>query len=268
MTTKHENLAGWADFLTEARRPDATGEGQADTGGAYRKRWTWTGSLKEAMSLAEAGWSDGFKELSLRADGIVHRLAGNGDLLSIQAEAGDEVDIGLFMSEDPECMIEYQLSARRKPVVKFVVSASFASGVSPETIYNRGAAVVAAIDQIEASGMRCEVELSFDTRNDGRIYRTRVPLKRADDAVDRDKLAFAICHPSTLRRLYFRLAERFGKDDWEKRGGGSYGTPVDPEAEDDAIVIPSLRYGSEFGSMDAAVTYAESLIAQAVSAAN
>ena len=267
MTTKHEHLAGWADFIAEAGRPDATGCGNSDAHGKRRTEWTWTASLREAMSLAEAGWPDGFKELSVRADGIVHRLAGNGDLLAIQAEAGDEVDVGLFLAEDPESMIEYQLTARRRPVVKFIVSGTFSSGVSPETIYNRGAAIVAAIDQIEATGIRCEVDLSFDMSGDRRTYRTRVALKHADDAVDRDKLAFAICHPSTLRRLYFRLAERFGKEDWERRGGDSYGHPTDPEGEEGAIVIPALRHGSEFDSMDAAVEYAETLIAQAVSAA-
>src|SRR5262249_20209749 len=141
------------------------------------------------------------------------------------------------------------------------------SHVDAECIYNRGAAILAAIDPLESAGVRVEVDLdeTIEARR-GKVFRRTIPLKAADDPVDRDKLAFAICHPSTLRRLIFRLHEQQGRKRWEEMGAGTYGHPRDPDVGD-AIVIPCMKGNGGFRTQTEATAFANALIQQALHSA-
>lgn len=263
MKTETRQFTGWADFIDVVRRPassDVDPHSEHD-----RPEWTWTSNYDEALRLAMTGWAEGFKQVTVRADAIARAQAGL-EMTSHYAEAGDEVDVGLFLANEPECMIEFPLEPKRKPVVKFVVSASFSARVGAEAIYNRGAAVLAAIDILESAGIRVEVDLDESIEASGKEFRRTIPLKAADDPVDRDKLAFAICHPSTLRRLIFRLHEQEGLKRWREMGGGSYGHPRNPQVRD-AVVIPCMRGNDGFQTQEEATAFANSLIQQAMQSA-
>ena len=64
-----------------------------------------------------------------------------------------------------------------------------------------------------------DLDETIDAHN-GRTFWRIIPLKAADDVVDRDKLAFAIGHPSTLRRLIVLMNEQHGVKAWKEMGGG------------------------------------------------
>lgn len=259
---EHVRFGSWGEFMAQVRQPQSRDvAGHSETEGESNRRWTWTENYDEALHLAVAGWAEGFKRVTVKAEAIA-RATGKLTMDPRLAEAGDEVDVGMFLSGDPECMIEYPLEARRAPVVKIVVSVSFSSGVEAESIYNRGAAVVAAIDALEGDGVRVEVELDHSVGASGFTVRRRVVVKRGEEPLDRDKLAFALCHPSTLRRLFFRLYEQRGEDYWRKCGGMTYGAPVDPLEDEGAITVPSLT-GRGFESMEEAARFAEGLLTEA-----
>ncbi|MHC1764598.1 MAG: hypothetical protein AB9869_09855 [Verrucomicrobiia bacterium] len=263
MKTETRSFTGWADFIDLVRRPPSP---DVDAHSTHdRQEWTWTKDYDEALRLAMTGWAEGFRQVTVRADAIARAQAGL-EMTSHYAEAGDEVDVGLYLTGEPECMIEFPLEPKRKPVVRFVVSAAFSARVDAEAIYNRGAAVLAAIDVLESAGVRVELDLDESIEADRREFRRTIPLKAADDPVDRDKLAFAICHPSTLRRLIFRLHEQEGIKRWREMGGGSYGRPRNPKVTD-AVVIPCMRGNDGFASQEEATAFANALIQQAMASA-
>jgi hypothetical protein len=80
--------------------------------------------------------------------------------------------------------------------------------VDPQDIINRGAAVVALIDKIQSEGQRVEL-IAFchiaGRRNDRLIM--AVTVKRPEEPIDMDRVAFALAHPSMLRRAFFRVVE-------------------------------------------------------------
>lgn len=261
MSISKQHFPTWGAFVSQVSRPATVPERHAQSGQGSAA-WTWTETFADALVLAKTGWRDGFKAISAKADSI-SRAIGGESMTPRYADAGDEVDVGLFLEGEPEHFIEYPLEPQKRPVVKFVVSISFSCSVSAEAIYNRGAAVLAAIDALEASGVRCEVELDCSTGANTDME-VRVGLKAASDALDRDKLAFALCHPSTLRRLKFRLHEQRGNEYWRQVGGGGYGMPKNPAREAGAIILPCMTSGDGFYTLEQATASAEAMIAQAV----
>jgi hypothetical protein len=148
MKTETRRFLGWADFIEVVSRPaspDVDAHSEHD-----RTEWTWTENYAQALRLAMTGWADGFKQVTVRAEAIAKAHAGL-EMTSSYAEAGDEVEVGLLLAGEPECMVEFPVEPKRKPVVKFVVSAAFSSHVDAECIYNRGAAILAAIDLLGSS---------------------------------------------------------------------------------------------------------------------
>ena len=99
-------------------------------------------------------------------------------------------------------------AANSKPIVRIAVNVVCSAFVEPQDIINRGAAVVALIDKIQSEGQRVEL-IAFchveGSRNDR--YIMSVTVKRPEEPIDMDRVAFALAHPSMLRRCFFRAVE-------------------------------------------------------------
>lgn len=258
----------WEGFLTHVSAKPTVCDPHSEYENDRFCRFSQTKSYGEAFGLASSGWKDGASKLRETERQVAGLLPRGADIVGEYAEAGDEVDVGRYLDGEPENMIEYQLSESRKPVVRFVVSVTANSEVSTDAIFNRGAAVAAAIDALESSGVRCEVWASFDTDgayNYGIRNRAQVKVKGDSEALDIDRLAFAVCHPSMLRRLCFRLKELDGDEMHRRMGGHSYGCAIDPEPEADTIVLGCLLGPAQhvFRTRERAAEEARRMIAEA-----
>ena len=99
-------------------------------------------------------------------------------------------------------------AANSKPIVRIAVNVVCSAWVDPQDIINRGAAVVALVDKIQSEGQRVEL-IAFchiTGHNDDR-YIMSVTVKRPEEPIDMDRVAFALAHPSMLRRCFFRVIE-------------------------------------------------------------
>lgn len=230
----------WGEFLTAATLPTTVGECSGSIRGT--RSFTGTDSFEQAVGLAMNGWADGLAQMDAEFRRLQAALPCGDDVIPRFTEAGDEVDVGLFLDGDPENMIEYTMAPARKPVVKIVVSVTFSGGIPTESIFRRGAAVMLVVDGLESAGVRVEVVVDFTTNSRAGITRRTIMVKAADDAMDRDRLVFAICHPSMLRRLCFRLNETEGMKRWQDLGGDGYGMPENPEPDDNATIFPMMSY--------------------------
>ena len=96
------------------------------------------------------------------------------------------------------------------PIVKIYADIGATASTNASAMIRKGSAIVALIDQIEQSGQR--VELIACQRTDTKDYeydeqRIFITVKRADEVLDLDRIAFALAHPSMLRRVCFRIME-------------------------------------------------------------
>lgn len=175
-----------------------------------------TRSFAEAAKLAREGWHDGVarvQEIRATIGSAVQTL------VSSRAESigydvyGEYVDVGRFLTGEPECFgVRVSDDSSSKRVVRINVNLGVSAVVSHEAIFARGAVVIAAIDVIESTGARVEVygvhgSLKLDKR---KLHETHVLLKSANQPLDIDRLVFALCHPSAVRRLSFSVFEKYG----------------------------------------------------------
>ena len=93
---------------------------------------------------------------------------------------------------------------------------------------NWGACILSVVDSLEAQG-NCSIEVNICQGNKGGHGRSEfiVRLKDAGQHIDFDIMAFAIAHPSMLRRVMFGCMERVAEDGFEQLMGRGYGRPAE-----------------------------------------
>lgn len=245
MKTTRTHFKSWCDLIAAATAPVRCHYDNAASV-FNTEAFSGTRDFAQAEQLARFGWADGLDRMDDVFRNVAAQVSGGDEILARFCESGEEVDVGMYLEGDPECMIEYVQSPSNKRVVRMVVSASFSGAVSRESIFNRGAAVMAVVDGLEDRGIRVELVLDFSVTSRGaNHYRTAI-IKAAEEPMDRDRIVFAICHPSMLRRLIFRLHETESEAKWRELGGGSYGYVLNPEKTDDStFIMPGMNWDDD-----------------------
>ena len=130
---------------------------------AYRKdsrknnntEWVGTSTWEEAKELALAGWKDGLNEVEKYRAEILPLITDRVfRTKQVYAVSGYNVDVGAFLSNQPECFINKELEEKNYPgrIFKLVCSVSFSESVKRETIIKRGAMICALVDALEYAG--------------------------------------------------------------------------------------------------------------------
>ena len=226
------------EFLHEVRtKPREEDNNSASADNSAKKKWDMNAGWDGANELASRGWKAGLTKMA-RVRSLVE-LPDQSDR-SIQAQPffsdeGDEVDIDRYLAGETECMIQFtpELTPSYGRVAKVIVNLAASCGVDSDTMYRRGAAACILIDALESAGVRCEVWVMPNTEK-GRqhTFHSKVLVKRPDEHVEPDRMAFMLAHPAVMRRLGFRLVEQQPPDTWGKITWQGYGRPDDiTEAE-------------------------------------
>jgi hypothetical protein len=228
-----------------------------------------TESLQAALDLARNGWKAGTDKLvsGLGAANLLTHAA-PVPFLSYDV-AGSLPDVAEFCAGNPACMITYSDdSAKTKPIYRFVISLAFSSLVSGAAIINRGAAILSYVQKLELEGARCEVFALFTAEKNAKRFSVGVTLKRPDEPLELDRLAFALSNPAMLRRILFACYER---QLWlENDFSSSYGAPSDA-MPDDWQAPQSVYFGKvtgtnayQFESMENALERVAQIVSDAI----
>ncbi len=240
----------FGEFLRQATKESDGKAGRASRslcGAGWERDFYQTGHFDEALKLAETGWADGAKQvLEKRAslESYVEAVAAARATQVGYDFTGDYVDVGRFLSGEPECFgTTYDGESSRGPVVRIVANGAVSCGVSADAIFARGAAILAAVDILEGAGRRVELTLAFGSKgwSDENLPNLEVfvPVKSPDQQIDIDRLAFALCHASSFRRFGFSIYEQNGHDP-------SCTCPAPVRVEDGVIKTPEACRPGDF----------------------
>lgn len=196
--------------------------------------WTLGDSYKRVQELAREGWSEGAQNIS---DILANRLPARSKVNRWKHDmAGVLPDVPRHLSGLPDCMLTRGHDNARKPVIAMFVNVWIRCDVKAKHMANYGAAVVAAIDQIENKGKHVELTAGVvapHSKNSQLIMSATWDVKRAQDPVDFGALAFSLAHPGASRR--------FGWDMWrrsDKRDDTGYGRGVGYIAKEEDLIDP------------------------------
>lgn len=201
------------EYLADLARSDkGVARCSQDTG---RRDFFWTETYAEAEGLVAKGWADGVARVNKHRDGLAAFLAAAKTAKSKTFGwdvTGDFIDVGRVLSGEPECCgqeFDHGDTVSKK-VVSIRLNQCVSGAVSADAIAARGVAVLVAVDLLESCGIRCEVICSTATEGHGLHLTANVTVKRPNEVVDPDRLAFIVAHPSSFRRFGFRWMELYG----------------------------------------------------------
>lgn len=179
--------------------------------------WYGSDNLEHYYEIMETGY-----ELD-KIDASLKGMSTN-DNYALQANfdvTGSDVEMGRYMTGDPNCMIDYQLIQSNK-YITIVCGSAELGNMKTNRVFKRLIAICSIIDRLELDNYR--VRLMIGTANvdfgDDHHNLTLVNIKNYDENLSLVKLA-AVLHPSYHRRLTFLY--RGGHKEYLKNGGSGMG---------------------------------------------
>jgi len=163
---------------------------------------------------------------------------------------GSEVDIGAYLSGEPECMVDavpQRISARGR-VVTFLVPAGFPNTTPHSAVHHRGVALAALCSSIIAAGHSVEVWSGFTPYvSETERFASMARVISAAEPLDMGRLMFVMAHSAMLRRLWFAvwdsapesIARRMFDERYGRPPNGCYQEDL-PEGITDPYILPYL----------------------------
>jgi hypothetical protein len=182
--------------------------------------WSGTDSFETALNLATYGWEEGLKKIRLLTKEITPKFY---ELFPRQ-DAGEELrrDVGGAYEDpvisdigiDPLDMINFKSKfdtiKQGNSLQRLIIETGVSGCISPETLFIRGACILALLESLETFGFRIEVILQSttkSTRDPNALSVIRTTLKTFEEHSDYDKFAFCIANSAFERRLMFSCIE-------------------------------------------------------------
>lgn len=243
MATIRTHFNSLGDFLKAASQDSLSGARSSRREGPGEDQFSGTRTFEEAMDLAVRGWTEGRKN-------IMKTLATAETTLAFVPSftmdvAGAYPVAALAAAGDPCSMVDLApIEERRRPIVRLVIQRSGSAAYGVDEFTNYGAAVLSYVEGIEAAGFRCEITAAFvsDFGEDGDQI-TTVTVKRAEEPMEFDRMAFVLTHPAFFRRIGFGVMESIPVlSGWLTRHSYGYSRNPKPEQFDhDQILVPGVN---------------------------
>lgn len=255
LTHTYDSLQAFADFAAGGDQNDSSRVSRQTTD-IYGKGWFGTETFAEASALVREGWSEPRADVLALTGAIVTDAMASVDAMRMRAHfdfTGSEVDMGRFVTGEPENMVDYRMTAEQSfdRVFTLVVSIGVSAGISPEKIRARGAAIMALVDVLGQCGISTEIYAEHVCEAGSQKISNMIKVKSSDADTDLDTVMYAVAHPSMVRRMVFSAQERESEAVRNRFGFntmGGYGRPRDAMRGDDVnaqIVLPIIGYGND-----------------------
>lgn len=209
-----------------------------------------TKSLADAVKFSDEGWSEARPQIDKVLAEVQEQVGERFAQVSrVQIGlAGGGVHMGRYLAGRPDCMVGFrrQPSTRHGRMVRVVYDFGANGSTDAEEMLKRGAIVAVLIDTLATLGL--SVELVGETTvkiGDKGTHTTLVTLHDAKEQMDINALAYAVAHPSMLRRLTFAVREmsKFGLKAVESASHGR-SVPITMAKELEAdVVIDRIEHG-------------------------
>lgn len=204
--------------LTFANTAELFAYCQTDNGQSKASEYVKVGSFntfydwQTCVRHAQTGWPDGLALVSDLSQAYLDKVGSGMIRETFQpAVSGLFFDVGLVLSGEPESWletVETEEPSSGTKLITIALNATVSASVSGETIRQRGAAVLALVQLLEASGRSVRVLTGFALRSDSSAeLSATLQLKGYGETLDSDKLAFWLVAEDAFRRCFFRVAE-------------------------------------------------------------
>lgn len=256
-----ERYATWGEFVDRAEREaaDLAGSHVASRHSPREFGWDLSAGFAGALKLAREGWGDGESKVKQLSQVLFDRVSNQIEREFIQYDVeGSEIDVARYLDGEPECWQRFETRVTEgagRRIVTIAYNCAASAGVSADVLLAKGAAVVALVELLEFAGHGVRV-IICDGQQGSMLTETYVTVKEPDQPIDVSRIAFAVAHPATMRRLMFSVWEQFPPAVREAINvpHGGYGMPCDVRKahRGDIYMEHSMYGGHQWLNTDAA----------------
>lgn len=213
MTCVLKTYNTWHEFVRDADQTNGLNPSKRSSR-EHDAHWSGTNSFEETLHLATHGWPEGLRRIKDNVH-IIERFISHKQprkVLEYSVRGPGILDLERYQQGRPDSWITWEEQASQEgksnTVVPIMFNIGSSGGVNIKTLFLRGAAVCALIDVLEHSNIRVELCITVNNHVRSLDITHKVVMKRSEDALDMDRLAFALCNASTYRRLMFSIWEQ------------------------------------------------------------
>jgi hypothetical protein len=194
----------------------------------YYLSWQGGATTGEALTLARMGWDAVLTETLDLVESMVTKVDKAHDVDTFTPTwdvTGSDVDMGRYVSGEPENMISYPMvkTQRTQRMIQVCATVGARAQIGPEDMIRRGQIVTAFALIAQRLGYGCELWADSTAVHGGRGSRgdsmlsVRTMVKGPNDTIDPSRVLYAYAHPSMLRCLTFALRREI----WDGGVGGT-----------------------------------------------
>tara|TARA_R110002153_G_scaffold274037_1_gene446795 strand:+ start:34645 stop:35481 length:837 start_codon:yes stop_codon:yes gene_type:complete len=193
-------------------------------------------SFKKALECAQngGGWQKG-AEMMPRVH--VPNLTLKGRAIDTPYVDSDVVgfapNVPAYINGVPDSMLSFNEAPQGNKLLRVAVAVGRCASTKQKHVLNRGAAIMAVLDQLSRDGYSIELWALWRNSNDGKGVSIETCVKHGTDVWSPESIAMALCHVSFQRRLCWRVAESIeGQNHGASITRSSYGNGYATEYDD------------------------------------
>jgi len=213
-------------------------------------------SMNDAVTTALNGgnWQDGANKMPSLA--ICHdRLHGHTSDESIIENNmfGFAPNVGAYLSGAPDNMMSFETAPTGDKLLRVAVHVGRIWSSEQHQVLNRGAAIMAVLDQLSREGFNIELWAIWRNDDDGEGISVETCIKHGNDFWTPSSVAFALCHIAFQRRLCWRVAESVERGQ-AGYGLSGYGTGMSADFSDFDLSFGYVTEALKYDTLDKALT--------------
>lgn len=232
ITVEYKNLEQFIADISTKDYPRNSSESE-------NEKWSGSESVETAIEEAREGLNLGEVDLGIVRNEQLHDYINR----ATYSVAGGTVDIGKFLTGEPECMIDFQT----EDAMRFVtLNADICEhcGIGSAIFKRKSIAIACLVDELENNGFRVKLNvccnIDFSSRSGGRLKRLigMVTVKDYQQKLSIAQITGCVSQ-GFFRRLMFCFIEKYTPFDPDP----GYGRPGDDYKDIEGVILKNTENG-------------------------
>lgn len=212
--------------------------------------WYRSCDYARATYLLTHGWDSAAKKMSEKVK--LNKGIGSPARTSkpVYGVVGSQASVPRYLQGIPTNMVSRQTVYSKQKVITITKGISYSGRCSSEHILNESIKALELIQSLETSGQRVRLNVMLAASDDNRKHHSicKVCVKQPEERLNISKMAFALAHPSMLRRFFFRWIETDPFVEFDI--GDAYGYPSTLPIKEKAMAENEYYIPEEISNMD------------------
>ena len=223
-----------------------------------RDNWYMTPDYARATYLLTHGWDEAAEKMATKVklnNTVSSPVRSSRPAFGV---VGSQASVPRYLQGIPTNMISRQTTYSKQKVITITKGISYAGRCSAQYIMNESIKALQLIQSLENNGQRVRLNIMLATSDDYRKNHSicKVCIKSPDERMNISKMAFALAHPSMLRRFFFKWIEVDPYVTFDV--GSSYGYPSHLNIKEKAMQENEYYIPEEIPDMDALIAQIQS----------